>query len=115
MQVLISSAASASALRTHSGSDSSGRAIEINWTRPVGENLLGGLGMLIRFDATTGMLTCSAIALLISTNALLGTEVTIVGTRASCQPMPVLMIVAPEFSTSFASETISSQLCPSST
>ena len=28
-----------------------------------------------------------------STNAPLGTDVTIVGTRASCQPMPVLMIV----------------------
>ena len=53
---------------------------------------------------------CSATALLMSTNALLGTEVTMVGTRASCHPMPVLMIVAPAASTSVASATISSQL-----
>ena len=71
--------------------------------------------MLIRFDATTGICTCSATALLMSTNALLGTEVTMVGTRASCQPMPVLMIVAPAASTSVASAMISSQLCPPST
>ena len=51
--------------------------------------------MLMRLEATTGMSTCSATALLMSTNALLGTEVTIVGTRASCQPKPLLMIVAP--------------------
>ena len=39
-----------------------------------------------------------------------GTEVTMVGTRASCHPIPVLMIVAPAASTSVASATISSQL-----
>ncbi len=66
--------------------------------------------MLMRLDATTGMLMCSATALLMSTNALLGTEVTMVGTRASCHPMPVLMIVAPAASTSVASAMISSQL-----
>ena len=66
--------------------------------------------MLIRLDATTGMLTCSATALLMSTNALLGTEVTMVGTRASCQPKPELIMVTPAASTSVASETISSQL-----
>ena len=71
--------------------------------------------MLMRFDATTGIVTCSATALLMSTNAPLGTDVTIVGTRASCQPMPELMMVAPAASTSIASETISSQLWPSST
>ncbi len=49
------------------------------------------------------------------TNALLGTEVTIVGTRASCQPNPELMMVAPAACTSVANATISSQLWPSST
>ena len=38
-----------------------------------------------------------------------------VGTRASCQPMPVLMIVAPARSMAFASGTTSSQLLPSGT
>ncbi|COY51602.1 Uncharacterised protein [Mycobacterium tuberculosis] len=71
--------------------------------------------MLIRLDATTGIVTCSATALLMSTNAPPGTEVTIVGTRASCQPKPELMMVAPAPSTSVASATISSQLWPSAT
>jgi hypothetical protein len=44
-----------------------------------------------------------------STKAPLGTEVTMVGTRASCHPMPVLMIVAPAVSTSVARAMISSQ------
>ena len=86
MQVLISSAASACALRTQSGSASSGRAIEISCTCVSARICSAACGMLMRFDATTGMVTCSATALLMSTNALLGTEVTIVGTRASCQP-----------------------------
>ena len=71
--------------------------------------------MLIRLEATTGMLTCWATALLMSANALLGTDVTMVGTRASCHPMPVLMIVAPAASISVASVRISSHVWPSST
>ena len=114
MHVLISSAASACALATQFGSDSSGRAIEINCTCVSARICSAAWGMLMRLDATTGMSTCSATALLMSTNALLGTEVTIVGTRASCQPKPELIIVAPAASTSVASATISSQLWPSS-
>ena len=106
--MLISSARSSCALRTQSGSASNGRAIEINETLVSARICSAACGMLIRLDATTGMSTCSATALLISTNALLGTDVTIVGTRASCQPIPVLMIAAPAFSTSRASATISS-------
>ena len=44
-----------------------------------------------------------------------GTIVAIVGIRASCQPMPVLMIVAPAASMPCASSTTSSQLLPPST
>ena len=44
-----------------------------------------------------------------------GTEVAMVGMRASCQPMPVLMIDAPASSTAFASCTTSSQVDPSGT
>ena len=79
MHVLISSAASACALSTQSGSDSSGRAIEISCTCVSARICSAACGMLMRFDATTGMSTCSATALLMSTNALLGTEVTMVG------------------------------------
>jgi len=41
--------------------------------------------------------------------------VAMVGTRASCQPMPVLMIVAPALSTAFARATTSSHALPPST
>ncbi|MNE45730.1 hypothetical protein D3C80_1400290 [compost metagenome] len=47
-------------------------------------------------------------------NAARGTLVAMVGIRASCQPMPVLIIVAPAFSIAWASCTISSQLLPPS-
>src|SRR3954453_11260554 len=110
MHVLISSATSACALATQFGSDNSGRAIEINCTWVSARICSAACGMLMRLDATTGIATCSATALLMSTKALLGTEVTIVGTLASCQPNPELIIVAPAASTSIASETVSSQL-----
>ena len=45
-------------------------------------------------------------------NAARGTDVTIVGTRASCQPMPVLNKVTPAFSKACATATTSSQLLP---
>lgn len=115
MQVLISSARSSAALSTQSGSLSRGRAIEISWTCVSARICSALCGMLIRLDATTGMETCSATALLMSAKALLGTDVTIVGIRASCQPKPEFRIVAPAASTSVASETISSQVWPSST
>ena len=102
--MLISSAASACALATQFGSDSSGRAIEINCTCVSARICSAACGMLMRLDATTGISTCSATALLMSTKALLGTEVTIVGTLASCQPKPELIIVAPAASTSVASD-----------
>jgi hypothetical protein len=71
--------------------------------------------MLIRLEAITGIRTCSDTASLMSTNTRLGTDVTMVGTRASCQPMPVLMMVAPAACTSVARAVISSQLWPFST
>ncbi len=70
-------------------------------------------GRLIRFVVTSGMPTSPFIFFVTHANAPRGTEVAIVGTRASCQPMPVLMIVAPARSTAFASSTTSSQLLPS--
>ena len=70
---------------------------------------------LIRLEATTGMPTSGRSLAVTRVKAPRGTDVTIVGTRASCQPIPVLMIVAPAASTSWARATTSSQLCPSGT
>ncbi len=44
-----------------------------------------------------------------------GTEVAMVGMRASCQPMPVLMMVAPAASTALASMMTSSSVEPPGT
>ncbi|SLI38100.1 Uncharacterised protein [Mycobacteroides abscessus subsp. abscessus] len=72
-------------------------------------------GMLIRLDAHTGIETSRAIFAVNSTKAARGTEVTMVGTLASCQPMSVLMIVTPARSSSRASSRISAKVCPPST
>jgi hypothetical protein len=69
-------------------------------------------GVLMRFVAQSGMRTSSRSFFVTQAKAARGTDVAIVGTRASCQPMPVLMSVAPARSTSFASVTTSSQLWP---
>ena len=71
--------------------------------------------MLIRLVATTGTDTCSLRRAAYEVNAARGTEVTIVGTRASCHPMPRLSMLAPAASTSAASAVTSSQVWPSST
>ncbi len=67
-------------------------------------------GRLIRFEVTTGMPTCGLKAAVTLVKAARGTEVTMVGTRASCQPMPVLMIDAPAASISLPNAMTSSQL-----
>jgi hypothetical protein len=72
-------------------------------------------GVLIRLVVTSGMPTSPFILRVTQAKAPRGTEVAMVGTRASCQPMPVLMIVAPAASIAFASITTSSQLWPSGT
>jgi hypothetical protein len=48
-------------------------------------------------------------------NAARGTLVAMVGTRASCQPMPVLMMLAPPCATALPNVTTSSQLLPPGT
>ncbi len=72
-------------------------------------------GRLIRFEVTTGIFTCGRNEAVIEVNAARGTDVTMVGTRASCQPIPVLMIDAPAASISLPSATTSSQFWPPST
>jgi hypothetical protein len=72
-------------------------------------------GMLMRLVATSGTFTCGLSLAVTPAKAARGTEVAMVGMRASCQPMPELMIVAPAASMACACCTISSQLLPSST
>ena len=66
----------------------------------------------MRFEVMIGIVTSPISFLVTHVNARRGTEVAMVGIRASCQPMPVLIIVAPAFSTALASCTTSSQLEP---
>ena len=69
----------------------------------------------MRLVATTGMrLICLSLPVN-SAKAARGTEVAMVGMRASCQPMPVLNISAPAASISAAKATFSSQVEPFST
>ena len=56
--------------------------------------------------------TVLAIFCVTQVNPALGTLVAIVGTRASCHPIPVLMMVAPAASMALASITISSHVLP---
>ena len=72
-------------------------------------------GVLMRFEVMTGMPTSGRSRAVSQAKAARGTEVAMVGTRASCQPMPVLIRVAPAASTALASTTTSSQVEPSGT
>jgi len=98
-----------------SGSASIGRAIEISWAAPPVRISSAASGMLMRLAAATGMVTSMASFAVNSTKAARGTEVTMVGTRDSCQPMSVLIIVTPAASSSLARATMSAQACPCST
>ncbi len=69
-------------------------------------------GLLIRFEVMTGIETSPISFFVTQANARRGTLVAIVGMRASCQPMPVLMIVAPASSMALASVTTSSHVEP---
>ena len=95
MQVLISSARPAAALATKSGSASSGRAIETRSASPAARIDSASSGVLIRLDAHTGTDTSAFSRAVADRQAPRGTWVMIVGTRASCQPMPVLKAVTP--------------------
>ena len=115
IQVLISSARSSAALLTKYGSLSRGLAIDTRSACPEAMISSAISGVLMRLDATTGTDTSGLSLPVTQANAARGTEVTIVGMRASCQPMPVLMIETPAVSSFLASSTVSSQLCASST
>ena len=49
----------------------------------------------MRLDVITGIVISARTRAVTQVNAALGTDVAMVGMRASCQPIPVLKIVAP--------------------
>ena len=115
MQVLISSARPAAALLTKWGSASSGRAIETRSASPEARIDSASSGVLILFEAQTSTDTSALSRAVADRQAPGGTCVMIVGTRASCQPIPVFRTVTPASSRPWARATTSSQVWPPST
>ena len=113
--MLISSTRLVAALLTHSASARNGRAIWIKSALPSSSRLSAVSGILIRLEAITGTLTRSRTYAVTSANAARGTEVTIVGMRASCQPMPLPSKLIPALSRACAMRTTSSMVLPSCT
>ena len=97
------------------GSASSGRAIEIRSACPEASTCSATSGSWMRFEATTGTPTSSRRCWVCSAKAARGTEVTMVGTRASCQPIPVESTSTPARTRDCASAVVSVQVCPSGT
>ena len=118
MQVLIRSAWPALALVTKNASASSGRAMLTMSAEPSARTRSATSGVLIRLVVTSGMSipsprSSSRIFWVTHVNAARGTLVAMVGTRASCHPIPVLMMVAPAAAIALARVTASSQVLPS--
>ena len=68
--------------------------------------------IIIRLVVTSGIDTAPFSLRVTQLNAPRGTGVAMVGMRASCQPMPVLIIVAPAASIAFASAVTSARVLP---
>ncbi|MOA23933.1 hypothetical protein D3C78_1445850 [compost metagenome] len=115
MQVLISSLRPSAALLTNSGSARNGRAIDTMSASPSARICSATCGVLMRLVVISGMPTVPRSLAVTLLNAARGTLVAMVGIRASCQPIPVLMRVAPACSMALANCTISSQVLPPST
>jgi len=114
MQVLMRSLWPAAALLTNSGSARNGRAIDTMSASPSASTRSATSGVLIRLVVTSGMPTSPRSLAVTLVKAARGTLVAMVGIRASCQPMPVLISVAPARSMALASCTTSSQVLPPS-
>ncbi len=109
MQVLMLAARPAAALRTNSGSASNGRAIDTKSASPAASTASATSGVLMRLLAQTGSDTSPLSLRASQVNAARGTEVAMVGMRASCQPMPEFSIEAPAASMARASSATSDQ------
>ena len=92
MQVLISSLRPVAALTTNSGSARKGRAIDTMSALPRANMASPTSGVLMRLEVITGMVNALRTLAVTQVKAARGTLVAMVGMRASCQPMPVLMI-----------------------
>ena len=115
MQVLISSARPCLAFFMNAGSARKGRAMEIRSALPAARICSATSGVLIRLLVTNGMDTAPFSRPVTQVKAARGTMLAMVGMRASCQPMPVLMMVAPAVSTCLASATTWGQELPPAT
>ena len=115
MQVLMLSAAPRADLLTKAASARNGRASDTISAQPLCNSCSATCGWLMRLVAITGAATCWRSRRAAEAKAARGTEVAMVGTRASCQPMPVLNRVTPLFSSAVASVSVSSSELPSST
>mmetsp|Transcript_13769 Transcript_13769/g.40763 ORF Transcript_13769/g.40763 Transcript_13769/m.40763 type:complete len:205 (-) Transcript_13769:834-1448(-) len=115
MHVLMSSSRPVSALATKCGSARNGRAMLIMSAQPSSSTRSATAGSLMRFVVQSGMPTSPLSFLVTHAKPPRGTEVAMVGMRASCQPMPVLMMDAPALSMFLASCTISGHEEPPST
>ena len=115
IQVLISSARALAALLTQSGSASKGRAIETKSATPSRSNPSATAGSLILFVTTTGNRLTRRMRSVTNAKAARGTMPAIVGTRASCQPIPVLISVAPASANAASIHCTSAKLLPCST
>ena len=104
--------AAAVASVTKSASASIGRAMDTMSAHPVDRTSSATSGVLMRLDVMIGMPTLPISFFVTQAKAARGTEVAMVGIRASCQPIPVFRIVAPAFSISTASCTTSSWVEP---
>jgi hypothetical protein len=115
MHGFISSVLPLCALITNSGSARNGRAIETISASPFSRRFSATAGILIRFDATTGIVTTCLRRRAANANAARGTEVAMVGTIDSCQPTPTSNKSTPACSKFFAYRSISSPVRPPST
>ena len=118
MQVLIWSRRPLLALFANSASASNGRARLTMSAHSSASTASATSGMLMRLLVISGVLMPAArssarIFFVTQANAARGTLVAMVGMRASCQPMPVLMSVAPAAEIALASCTTSGQELPS--
>ena len=115
MQVLISSARFSCALSTKSGSARKGRAMDTISASPRAKTSSATSGVLMRLEVITGTESSLRKCAVTQVKAARGTLVAMVGICASCQPIPVLIMVAPAFSIALPSSTTSSEVLPPTT
>ena len=120
MQVLMASRLPMRAFFTQSASARKGRAMLTMSALPSASTCSAVSGMLMRLLVTTGVAmpsrrNASRSFLVTQAKPARGTLVAMVGMRASCQPMPLLIKVAPARETARARVSTSSQLWPCGT